>query len=120
VPTAFSRSMRSLAVDGYSRALLGMLLATALLGGWTAWFLLTRVAVDEVTQTARLEVDQAVHPVETPISDPTSAIPLQHGLPGTVEVERVSPATLVLRAIGKRLGTLKSAFDARTGSEAAR
>jgi membrane fusion protein (multidrug efflux system) len=37
--------------------------------------------------------------------DPSSAIPLQHGLPGTVEVEveRVSPATLLLRAAGKRL-----------------
>lgn len=50
----------------------------------------------------------------------TSAIPLQHGLPGTVEVEveRVAPVTLVLRAVGQRLGTFKSAFDTgakRTG-----
>jgi membrane fusion protein (multidrug efflux system) len=39
-------------------------------------------------------------------SEAPSAIPLQHGLPGTVEiaVERVSPATLVLRGMGKRLG----------------
>ena len=37
--------------------------------------------------------------------DPGSAIPLRHGLPGTaeIEVERVSPATLVLRAAGKLL-----------------
>jgi membrane fusion protein (multidrug efflux system) len=37
---------------------------------------------------------------------PATAIPLQHGLPGTVEVEveRVSPATLVLRAAGNHLG----------------
>ena len=35
-----------------------------------------------------------------------TTIPLQHGLPGTVEVEveRVSPATLVLREVGKHLG----------------
>jgi len=35
-----------------------------------------------------------------------TAIPLQHGLPGMVEieVERVSPATLVLRGVGKYLG----------------
>jgi membrane fusion protein (multidrug efflux system) len=35
-----------------------------------------------------------------------TTIPLQHGLPGTVEVEveRVSPATLVLRGVGHRLG----------------
>ena len=38
-------------------------------------------------------------------SNGASPIPLQHGLPGTVEVEveRVSPATLVLRAAGKLL-----------------
>lgn len=35
--------------------------------------------------------------------DPASQIPLQHGLPGTVEieVERASPASLLLRAAGK-------------------
>lgn len=35
--------------------------------------------------------------------DQASAIPSQHGLPGTVEVEvgRVSPATLLLRSLGK-------------------
>ena len=35
--------------------------------------------------------------------DQASAIPFQHGLPGAVEIEvdRVSPATLLLRAIGK-------------------
>ena len=37
--------------------------------------------------------------------DSASPIPLQHGLPGTVEVqvERLAPATLVLRAAGKLL-----------------
>lgn len=41
----------------------------------------------------------------TLLPDPSSPIPLQLGLAGTakVEVERVSPATLVLRAIGPRL-----------------
>lgn len=44
----------------------------------------------------RVRVELAVAP------ERTSAIPLQHGLPGTVEVEveRVSPAVLVLRAAG--------------------
>ena len=34
------------------------------------------------------------------------ALPLQHGLPGVVEIaiEHVSPATLVLRQVGTRLG----------------
>jgi len=60
--------MRSLAVERFSPTLVGLLLATALLGGWITWFLLSRVAVYVVTQTARLEVDRAAHPVETPVA----------------------------------------------------
>jgi multidrug resistance efflux pump len=47
----------------------------------------------------RVRVELVIEP------DPTSAIPLQHGLPGTVEVEveRVSPVVLLLRAAGRRL-----------------
>ncbi len=47
----------------------------------------------------RVRVELIVYP------DPSSAIPMQHGLPGTVEieVERVSPAALMLRAAGKRI-----------------
>jgi multidrug resistance efflux pump len=47
----------------------------------------------------RVRVELGVEP------DGTSPIPLQHGLPGTVEVqvERVAPATLVLRTAGKLL-----------------
>jgi membrane fusion protein (multidrug efflux system) len=45
-----------------------MVLAAALLGGWVAWFVLARVAVYEVTQSARLEVDHAPHPVATPLA----------------------------------------------------
>ena len=50
-------------------------------------------------RSGRVRVELAVNP------DPASSIPLQHGLPGTieVEVERVSPAVLLLRAAGRRL-----------------
>ena len=46
--------------------------------------------------------------------DAASPIPLQHGLPGAVEVEveRLTPAGLVLRVVGQRLGVSTSAFDA--------
>jgi membrane fusion protein (multidrug efflux system) len=52
--------------------------------------------------------------------DPRSVIPLQHGLPGTieVEVEQVAPALLVLRAVGKRLGIYQHPVDAPARSEA--
>ncbi len=41
--------------------------------------------------------------------DPASLIPLQHGLTGTVEVEveRASPAALVLRTVGQHLGAME-------------
>lgn len=60
------------------------------------------VTVDRVAAEARygrLRVELA------PQADPRSRIPLQHGLVGSVEVEveAVSPATLVLRAAGKLL-----------------
>jgi hypothetical protein len=45
-------------------------------------------------------VDLAIHP------DPSSGIPMQHGLPAVAEidVERVTPMRLVLRSIGAALG----------------
>jgi membrane fusion protein (multidrug efflux system) len=39
-----------------------------LLGAWVTWCLLARIAVYAVTQTARLEVDRAVHPVAAPVA----------------------------------------------------
>jgi membrane fusion protein (multidrug efflux system) len=43
--------------------------------------------------------------VELRLDAPASNIPLQHALPGTVEleVERISPAALILRAAGRRI-----------------
>ena len=39
----------------------------ALLGVWGAWCCLARLTVYAVTDTARLEVERAVHPIETPV-----------------------------------------------------
>jgi multidrug resistance efflux pump len=48
--------------------------------------------------------------VELRLDAPASDIPLQHALPGTVEVqiERISPAALILRAAGRRIEMAKS------------
>lgn len=161
----FPRSMRSLNADSFRGSILGLALVAAFLVAWFAWFFLARVAVYEVADTARLEVDTlgrvgprggfkvianfppaalgrlqpgqparlrlhgypwtqygslaaTVARVEDEVQDgyvqvelavnpdPASAIPLQDDLLGTVEVEvdRVSPATLVLRAAGQRIG----------------
>jgi membrane fusion protein (multidrug efflux system) len=60
----------------------------------------TVAKVASEARDGRIRVELAVKP------DPTSRIPLQHGLPGSVEVdvEKATPARLVLRAAGKLLG----------------
>ncbi|MEM7584716.1 MAG: HlyD family efflux transporter periplasmic adaptor subunit [Acidobacteriota bacterium] len=74
---------------------------------WTEYGSLT-ATVERVATEARdgkVRVDCAVRP------SPESAIPLQHGMPGTlvVEIERVSPAQLVLRAAGRAITPQSSA-----------
>jgi membrane fusion protein (multidrug efflux system) len=60
--------MRALAADSGRRSLAGLLFSACILGTWGAWFVLARVTTYEVSETARLEADQAVHPVEAPVA----------------------------------------------------
>ena len=57
-------------------------------------------AVAGEVRAGRVRVELGVQP------DPSSRIPLQHGLPGLVqvEIEELSPASLVARAAGRLLG----------------
>lgn len=61
--TPFHRTTRALAADSGRGALLAWALAALLGGAWLAWFTLGRVTLWEVTPHARLEVQQAAHPV---------------------------------------------------------
>jgi multidrug resistance efflux pump len=60
--------MRSLAADDFRGLLLSIGIIVCLLGSWAAWFFLARVSLYEVTDTARLEVDRAVHPIGAPVA----------------------------------------------------
>jgi hypothetical protein len=68
---------------------------------WTEYGSIAAVvnAVASEVRAGTVRVELAIQP------DEASAVPFQHGLPGTVEieVERVAPATLVLRAGGRLL-----------------
>jgi multidrug resistance efflux pump len=64
----FSRTLRSLEADGFRRTSWGLLLAAALLAAWAAWFFFGGVTRYEVSETARLEADQAAHPVQAPVA----------------------------------------------------
>jgi len=60
----------------------------------------TVTRVGSEVRDGRIRVELAVNPHSA------SRIPMQHGLPGTVQVqvERISPASLVLRVVGRGLG----------------
>lgn len=70
---------------------------------WTQYGVIraTVTTVASEPRDGRIRVDLALD------RDPSSAIPFQHGLPAMVEVEvaRISPATLLLRAVGERVRT---------------
>ena len=66
--SAFHRSTRMLMADRGRGVIAGMLIAGMLIGAWLAWAFLARVAVYTATDTARLEVDRAVHVVEAPVA----------------------------------------------------
>lgn len=76
--------------------------------------LVTGVSSELRDGQVRIELDVAV--------DPSGRIPLQHGLPGTLEIEvdRVSPATLVLRAAGQWVARAGEAHEAESRIEGAR
>lgn len=58
----FSRTLRALEAEGRG-CCVPALAVLALLGSWASWGALARVPLWEVTETARLEVDSAAHPI---------------------------------------------------------
>src|SRR5262245_51026748 len=64
--TAFNRTLRHLETSGFRRFLVMTATATALLGAWGVWAAIAHVTLYEISTQARLEVDRAVHAVESP------------------------------------------------------
>lgn len=112
----FSRSLHVLEADGFRRLLLVWLLAVALLGAWTGWFVCAQVALYAVTDTARLEVDRAVHPLQALTTGRVVATHLILGAKvptGAVLVELESEAErLRLAEERARLATLAAQLEA--------
>jgi len=65
--TAFSRTARALASDGFRGSFVALMFALLLLGAWLIWFFFAPIPRYEVTSTARLEVDQQIRPVQSPV-----------------------------------------------------
>ncbi len=77
--TAFSRTLRSLEGRGFRSTLVALGSAMALLVAWGLWFLLARVSLFAVTDTARLEVDQQADPLTPAIAGKVVATRLELG-----------------------------------------
>jgi multidrug resistance efflux pump len=65
---SFYRSLRLIQMDGFRRWFVLMLFLLGLLGLWCNWFFLARISVWLVSDTARLEVDSSIYPVESPVN----------------------------------------------------
>ena len=64
--TGFHRTLRRLETSGFRRLLVMIVAATVLLGAWGVWAAVAHVTLYEISSQARLEVDRAVHAVESP------------------------------------------------------
>ena len=65
MPAPFSQTMRALHAARPSWT--GLVLVVLLLIGWAIWFFGSRVSVFSVSHAARLEIEQADHPVVSPV-----------------------------------------------------
>jgi len=125
VATTFSRTTRALAADGFRGWAVAMALATVALLAWTVWLLAATVARLEVSEDARVEVEQAVRGIEPVVEGRIATTHLVLGRvvqEGDVLVELdATPQTLELGetrsrldALGPEIARLQSEIAAET------
>src|SRR5215470_14442158 len=66
--TAFHRTLRQFERDGIWRSLLLTAVAALILAAWVGWAVMARVSLYVTSTSARLEVDRAVHSIESPVA----------------------------------------------------
>jgi membrane fusion protein (multidrug efflux system) len=124
LPAAYFRTTRSLAQDTAWAAVLTWALAGTLLAAWTAWFLLGRVTLYEVTPHARLEVQQAAHAVSAQVPGRVLSTRLALGqtvavgevlaeLDAGADTLRLAEEHARLQALGAQLAALRLEIAAR-------
>jgi multidrug resistance efflux pump len=65
--SSFPRTVEALRIDRFGGSLLVLFLVVALSGAWVVWFSRARITRYEVTATARLEIDQESHGIQSPV-----------------------------------------------------
>jgi multidrug resistance efflux pump len=123
VSATFSQTLRSLAAERRRRSLGAIALSLALLAGWGVWFFRARVTVLEISEAARLEVDQAAHAIDAVVAGRIVSSRLAIGLEvalGDVLLEldsepekrRIQEERTRLATIGPQIAALERALAA--------
>ena len=112
MPTSFSRSLRSLEADRFGGSLVGIAVGLALLSAWLTWFLFARVALYEVSDVARLEVDVEPHEVMSFISGRVTRNEMRLGR----EVEK-GELLITLDAMETQYELAETTAEARGGAD---
>ncbi len=124
MPAPYSRTTRALGQDTAVVAVLAWALAGTLLAAWTAWFFLGRVTVFEVSPRARLEVQQAAHPVSAQVPGRVLSTRLVLGqavqagevlaeLDASADTLRLAEESARLKALGDQQVALRQEIAAR-------
>lgn len=87
---SFTRSLRSIYTERSHLPLWGILILMILLICWASWFFTVKVPIYTVTDAARLEIDQASHPIQTSIDGKINEIFMNLG-------QEVHAGTILLR-----------------------
>jgi len=120
----FSQTLRSLRADRPGGYYLAMGVATLLLGGWAAWMVGARVPVYEATPAARVEVQQASHPIQAPVAGRILSADLRLGrevavgdvlfeIDASAQRLELEQARARLKAIGPEIAAAKKEVDAQ-------
>ena len=65
--TPFSKTLRSLNSTRSKRMLFMLLAVIFVLGSWLLWFFFSKLTIYEISDSARLEVDASIYPIEAPL-----------------------------------------------------
>ncbi|MGE0314484.1 MAG: HlyD family secretion protein [Lautropia sp.] len=125
MPVLFSRTTRSLDLDGPHTARWLWATGLLLLACWSAWFVLGRVTVYEVSPDARIEVQQAAHPIAPTLAGRIATVAVSIGqtvAQGDVLIELDSRAAILrlreeqsrLAGIAPRLASVRREIAIRS------
>jgi multidrug resistance efflux pump len=65
--TAFSHTIKALRADSFRNSIAVVLFLVVLFIAWLSWFFFAKVTRYEVTDHGRLEVDQEINPIQSPV-----------------------------------------------------